>query len=290
MNNLFMIIPGLIFSIQTMGFKLYSRKCEQNSGSNAFFSTVMLFITAVTALLLSLGTAPDAHTIFCGVAMGVCFFVFVRLYNEAMACGPMSYTVFIFSLNMLVPIIVSVFLFGEYPSVLNYIGFVVLLVAIFLMNYSGQRSRDMVFSKKWILLCLVGTVFNGGVGLMSKIYPMQSSEPNFMLFLGVAFLVATTLSCILYASKDVRANLSTFKPSIWFVVLVIGIAITNILGNGLYTYFAGNFDAGIYFPTVNGSSMMFSLLISAFIFGEKLRPSAIMGMLFGIFAVMLMSI
>ncbi len=290
MNSLFMLIPGLIFSIQSSCFKLYSKKCEQTKGSNAFFSTILLALTAIIALGFSVGTTFDSYSIIYGAIMGVCFFMFIRLYNEAMACGPMAYTVFIFSLNMLLPIIASIFLYGEYPTILNYIGFAFLMIAIFLINFSSQRQRNLTFSKKWIVLCIVGTLFNGGVGLMTKVYPMQAPETNFTLFIAIAFMVATVLSCISYFSKNVRESLVGFKPSVWFIVLAVLVAITNFCGNTLYTMFAANFDAGVYFPTVNGSSVLISLVISCTIFREKLKPIAIVGMLIGIMAVMLLSL
>lgn len=285
-----MLIPGLIFSIQSSLFKMYSKKCQQNSGANAFFSTLLLAFTALISMFFAIGTTFDSYSIMYGAIMGVCFFVFIRLYNEAMACGPMAYTVFIFSLNMIVPIIASVFMYSEYPTLFNYVGFVVLLVAIFLMNFATQRTRGMEISKKWILLCLVGTIFNGGIGLMSKVYPMQAPVTNFPLFITVAFLVATILSCVAYFSKDVRDNLQQFKPNGWFIPLAIIIAITNVSGNTLYTMFSSNFDAAVYFPTVNGSSMMISLVISIILFREKLKPLAIVGLLLGVMSIMLLSL
>ncbi|MFI3128901.1 MAG: EamA family transporter [Bacillota bacterium] len=290
MNSLFMLVPGLIFSIQSACFKVYSTKCKQSSGANAFFNTILLGLTALIAMCFSIGSTFDAYSIIYGAIMGVSFFLFIRLYNEAMACGPMAYTVFIFSISMLIPIVASIFMYAEYPSVLNYIGFAFLMVAIFLINFSSQRQRNLTFSKKWVILCIIGTIFNGGVGLMTKIYPMQAPETNFTLFIAVAFLVATILSCVPYFSKNVRASLAEFKPSVWFVVLAVLVALTNFCGNTLYTMFAANFDAGVYFPTVNGSSVLISLVISCTIFREKLKPLAIVGMLIGIMAVMMLSL
>lgn len=290
MNSLFMIIPGLIFSIQSACFKMYSRKCDQNSGANAFFSTLLLALTSVIAMGFAIGSTFDVYSILYGAIMGVCFFVFIRLYNEAMACGPMAYTVFIFSLNMVIPIIASIFIYGEYPTAFNYIGFFLLVVAIFFMNFATQRTREIEISPKWVIMCLVGTIFNGGVGLMSKVYPMQVVDTNFPLFISIAFLVATILSCTVYFSKDVRENLRDFKPSVWFIVLAVLVSITSFAGNTLYTMFSANFDASVYFPTVNGSSMMISLVLSLALFREKLKPLAVVGLLIGVMSIMLLSL
>lgn len=102
-------------------------------------------------------------------------------------------------LGLLVPMVLSVCLFGEVPALWQIVGFGLALVAIVLVNTGGEKSQAGIKGGLILLLLLCG-----GADAMSKVFE-ELGEPRWSeYFLLITFGTATLLCFALMFSKKER--------------------------------------------------------------------------------------
>ncbi|MEG2002395.1 MAG: EamA family transporter [Clostridia bacterium] len=284
-------IAPILFSVNSAALKQFSLKCDNRSGGNLVFSLLYFAISTIIALVFALiiGVNSVESMIF-GLIYGVLFYGFVTLYSNSMKEGPLSYTAFIFSISMIIPIALSIILFKESVSIFQIIGLVLIIVALYLINFANQHSKKSVFTKKWIILCVVGAIFNGLLLFVSKYYSMSVENGNLGQFLFVGYLTCALLCIPRFAFPDVRETLATYKFNWWVIVLALIVGIVNVVGNGMVSFLGKTVGGAILFPVTNGFSVVMSIIISRFFFHEELRGRALAGMCVGVLAVVLLSL
>ena len=117
---------------------------------------------------------------------------FVYLQSCIKKNGVVLSTTFI-KLGLLVPMVVSIVLFKESPTVLQITGFIITILSIILMNYEKDEAAGK-FSFSLILLLLAG----GSCDAMSKVFeelgnPVLENQFLFYTFI-CAFLMAAGLA------------------------------------------------------------------------------------------------
>ena len=162
-------------------------------------------------------------------------------------------------LGLLVPILLSVFLFGEVPTWLQVAGFVVAIAAIVLINLQkGSKSTTSVGS---LLLLLLVT---GSADAMSKIFEEVGdpalSDPFVFSTFAVAFLLCVVLVIV---SKE--------KPDLTSVLFGIVIGIPNFFSAKFLLAALQSVPAVIAYPTFNVATLMLITLAGLLLFRERLK-------------------
>ena len=79
---------------------------------------------------------------------------------------------------------------------------------------------------------------------------------------------------------------NTTKKLIWNFILALIICGVGAAGNNVINlYLSGITDTAIFFPIVNGVPLLASLLVSFFLFKERLKKKQLIGLLVGIVAI-----
>jgi drug/metabolite transporter (DMT)-like permease len=161
-------------------------------------------------------------------------------------------------LGLLVPMVLSIFLFREIPGMAQIVGFVLALGAIFLMNL----QKDMALTGSALLL--ISVMLLGGSGdAMSKVFEELGPSHLSQQFLMYTFASAFLLSLAVVAFKKQRFG----KWDIFFGVLI-----------GIPNFFSAKFLLGalthlaavIVYPTYSVASLLVITLAGIFLFREKL--------------------
>ena len=161
-------------------------------------------------------------------------------------------------LGLLVPMVVSVFLFREIPETMQIIGFCVAVFAIVLINLEKEQTV-MQFKLGLLLILLAG----GGADVMAKLYEEWGNPalaPQFLLF---TFGVALVLAVGMMLWKKERAGLRE---------LLFGAAV------GVPNYFCAKFllasletvPAVIVYPTFSVATILLVTLAGVALFKERL--------------------
>ena len=168
-------------------------------------------------------------------------------------------------LGILVSTLLSVVWFGESPTLLQIIGFLLAVTAIVIINFQKGACLN---KKSWaLLLMLLAAGMGDG---MSKVYEVYGDSNFENLFLFFTFLAALLLCLIFLAHK---------KERLGFKELCYGAAL------GIPNFFSSLFllksltviPAVIAFPTVNVAVILVVSLAGFLLFREKLSRRQIIG-------------
>ena len=231
----------------------------------------MLAINYLTCLLLGAWYAgfqlfpfrsPDFPlTVGMGTVNGMLYLAgFVLLQYHTRENGVVLSSVFM-KLGLLVPMILSIFLFRELPTGLQWIGFVLALGAIILINYEKGTPLSGV-KLPLVLMLLAG----GGGDAMSKVFNVYGPAANGDLFLFYTFVSALVLCIVLILRKKERPD----KYAVLFGILV---GIPNFFSAKFLLMALGDLPGVIVYPTFSVGTILAVALVGIFLFKERLRKS-----------------
>ncbi len=183
---------------------------------------------------------------------------FVLLQYNTRKNGLVLSSVFM-KLGLLVPIVLSVFLFAEIPTGMQCIGFVLAVGAIIMINY--EKGTSFSGSKLPLVLMLLA---GGSADAMSKVFEVYGSAVHTDLFLFYTFLSAFLLCIVLILRKKERPD----KYALMFGVLV---GIPNFFSAKFLLMALNHLPAVIVYPTFSVASILVVTLAGVCLFKERLR-------------------
>ena len=202
---------------------------------------------------------------------------FVLLQYNTRKNGVVLSSVFI-KLGLLVPMVLSVFLFGEMPTVLQCIGFVLAVGAIILINYEKGTS----FSGGRLPLILM--LLAGGSGdAMSKVFAVYGPGAYGDLFLCYTFVSAFLLCIALILWKKER-------PDLYGLLFGLVVGIPNFFSAKFLLMALEGLPAVIVYPTFSVATILVVTLAGVFLFRERLRKSQWLAMAVILAALVLLNI
>ena len=194
-----------------------------------------------------------------GAVNGVLYLLgFVLLQYNTRENGVVLSSVFM-KLGLLVPMVLSVFLFAEIPTAVQWIGFVLAVGAIILINYEKGTS----FSGARLPLVLM--LLAGGSGdAMSKIFEELGAVAYADQFLFYTFVSAFVLCVLLVLRKKERPD----KYALIFGVLV---GIPNFFSAKFLLMALGQVSAVIVYPTFSVGTILAVTVAGVALFKERLH-------------------
>lgn len=200
-------------------------------------------------------------TVEMGAFNGILYLAgFVLLQYNTHKNGVVLSSVFM-KLGLLVPMVLSVFLFAETLTGIQCIGFVLAVGSIFLINY----EKDTSFSGEKVPLVLM--LLAGGSGdAMSKIFEVYGPAEYADLFLFYTFVSAFLLCVVLMLRKKERPD----KYALMFGVLV---GIPNFFSAKFLLMALGYLPAVIVYPTFSVATILVVTLAGIYLFQEHLHKS-----------------
>jgi len=240
-----------------------------------------------------------------GLLYGIDFALTMILYAKALSCGPLSYSSFCFSASMLIPVAASSVLWGEKLSFLQAIGLVLFLLSFYfiLVVDAGRKGASARPEKRWYGYALGAFVLNGLLSVFGKLQQIAVGGET-AAFLGIGFLsaaVVALLAALIIAGRKRRMGLAAERvaqriaprhtpPSSFPLLVIIALAATTGIGNGLVVWLTPKLAGAYLFPTVNGSVIVGLLFASRAVYGERLTAAGWTGALIGVAAVILVSL
>lgn len=172
-------------------------------------------------------------------------------------------------LGLLVPMVVSIGLFGEMPDMLQLLGFIIAVGAIILINFEKEETT-MEFKAGLILLLLAG----GGGDAMSKVFEGFGNSALSEQFLFYTFVTAFLL-CV---------GLTVYqreKPGIREVSYGLLVGVPNYFSARFLLKAVESLAAVIVYPTVSVATIVVITLAGVCFFKERLgrRQWAAIGMI-----------
>ena len=232
----------------------------------------MLAVNYITCLILSViyagfrilpqGAEGFPQTLGMGAVNGVLYLLgFVLLQYNTRKSGVVLSSVFM-KLGLLVPIVLSIFLFGEMPTILQWIGFVLAVGAIILINYEKGAPR----SGGRFLLLLMMLLGGGCSDAMSKMFEVWGPAA-----LADQFLLYTFACALILCGALVVRNRE--RPDKHALILGILVGVPNFFSAKFLLMALNHLPAVIVYPTFSVATILVVTLTGVCLFKERLRKA-----------------
>lgn len=294
------LLLSLILPLKAVQSVLNKYTSQSLSGaSNVFrFLSFQYLISAVIAAVYFLCTnrsvSLGAVSIFSSLGAAASLALSSVFYILALQQGAMALVSLAAAAGLIVPIIGSIFLFGENLSLFSVLGLLLLGLSVYLQTgYSKQIYNR--FSFKTFLLLLGVTLSNGAVVLFQKMYANFLPNPNISFFsvclFGFGFIFLTVF--YIFSNKNqnpIRSLAVMYKFDKKILAVGLGIAVTLFLLNQLCTSATKVLPAAVQCITVDGGSMIIAVLTGALFYKEKITPRNAVSVILSIAALLIINL
>lgn len=252
-----------------------SKKFLKTTGDFHLCNLLMMIFCFVMFAVLAIKNGLSVYSLVLGIVFGFAMLINNTFGMLAFATGPMNITDLIVTASMLMPAVSGAILYGEEFSVPKLIS---TLFLIFFINLCVKTEKGGAkINKKWLIFTLIAFVSQGAIGVMQKIHQSSPHKDELFGFLAVAFLASLISSLIVTAKKKPEVKLDKAK------LAIIGVqGVCMFLMHFLNLFLAGFGPSQMFFPISAGSGIILVLLISVFIFKEKLTKRQVVGLIGGI--------
>ena len=267
-----------------VGF-VQSLRWAQLRGADTYVVASINYCSAAVVFVIwfFLSSIPvDAPVVVSGLTCGCvytgCFFLMMYCMH-LVGVGRTSMTM---GLAPALPIIISIFIWNEIPTIPATIGIVIAAVSIPLILISKSEDRKH--------LGFIGIIALAGLftteGLANTIFKWfeQLKEPQLRpLFLAATFLTAGTLTLmIVLHRKLVIRKIDLFHGAFT--------AIFCVVANIMFLYCLTLAAAGVILTTITVSSLVLTTITSMILWGERYSLRAVIGIILGVIAVLLINL
>lgn len=242
------------------------------------------FFNYVTCAVLAFATMEkkslwngDPLPLWLGAVSGFLYLAALIVYAHSIRKNGAVLSSVFTRLGVLVPIFVSVVLFGERPTPLQGLGILVAVLAAVVMNGLPKKGQDQgVTPGVAIVPLLLALLFNGASDSMSKIFTQLGSRQDDGLFVFYIFLFAGLFTLILLLREKQ-------KPTRRDVLLGILVGVPNFFSSRLLLAALTELPAFLVYPSYSVGAILVISAASFILFRERLnrRQLGAVGMILG---------
>lgn len=179
-------------------------------------------------------------------------------------------------LGVIVPTIMSIAAFGEKPDVMQILGIIMAIVAIFIMNGKGGEARSIL---GLVLIMLAG----GSADSMSKVFEEigpQAMKDQFLLYTFFTAFVVCVIVCLVKKQK----------PAMMDVAFGALIGIPNYLSTRFLLWALKDVPAVIAYPSYSVGTIVLVMLVGVIAFKERLGKRKLIALAVILAALILLNI
>ncbi|MCR4950733.1 MAG: EamA family transporter [Solobacterium sp.] len=229
-------------------------------------AAVGFLLIADKSVLLYAHTA----TYLCGIIGGALFVLSLVCIQSGISLSGAILTSAFSKLGLLVPLLLSIVVFHEQPTVLQAAGLAAVLLSFLIMNGSPKQKGNT-----HLFFLLIVLITNGMSDSMAKIYSTIGVQAEETAYMFLVFLFSAVLTTFLLTAETVK----TGKKAAW-KDLAAGILI------GIPNYFSAVFllralrtiPAVIAYPVFSTGTILIVTAVSYVLFHERLSRRQIAGL------------
>ena len=244
----------------------------------------MMLCILISFLLLALSgrlslLAVDLNVVLITLLSGVTTSVFVVAWLLAVRRGAYMMLDVFLMLGVIVPLLLSEFLFDEKIRLNQWAGLLVLLVAVVIMCSYNNQIKEKMSLKSLGLLVLCG-ISNGLTDFSQKLYVKTVADSSAAVFNFYTYIFSALVLLVFYLGAKVTDK--TGSSSETDVLRRVGgyVAVMSVclfLNSYFKTMAAGILPSAILYPLSQGASLILSSFMSMLFFKEKLTAKCITG-------------
>jgi drug/metabolite transporter (DMT)-like permease len=293
MTMLLIIAAILFFGLQTIALKkIEVTTLRENILETSLFSGIV----AVGFWILTILTKAEISSItfWYGVLFGVVFIATITSYYYAMQTGPLSYTAFFYSASMVIPSLAGILIWNDNFGWPAGVGILLFLAAFYFITVPGAQKENKG-NKKWMMLCFATWLLNGSLSVIVKAQQMAMKGTQASSMTTVAFTFACVFSLLIYfvlltAKKERVTACKDFHHMRALIIILVAVALGNGGGSFTLTYLSSRVSSAYLFPSVLGGMMIGVTLYSVFVLKEKINKFGVIGIVFGVSALLMINL
>lgn len=239
-------------------FMILNKDLLRNISREISFIEDFTLLSTTSSHVLSSSSSIVWGLIIGGIS-GIFFFLSFIFYQKSVKENGVGISGTIAKLGILIPMLFSVILWNELPSTLQFIGIMLALVAILLVNLSF-RSIEKFDIKPTILLLFI---FGGMAEFSNKIYQKYALLEYKEIFLFAVFFIAFLLSAF-YTLKE-RGKITKKDILTGFAV-----GIPNLFSSYFLILSLTSLKTSVAFPMYSAGSIVLINIGGLLLFNEKI--------------------
>ena len=265
---IYLVLAVLASTMVSVVMRLSTGKVKHNMSMLAANYLVCLVLSAADAggkLLTPMEALPG--TVGMGIINGVLYlFSFLLLHYNMKRNGVVLASTFM-KLGLLVSMAVSVIFFREIPGVIQWIGFVIAVGAIILINYEKGSDTGASGGQMWLIVLLVVSGFGDAMAKVFESFGDTAYSGQFFVYTFLTDLVA----CIFLALRGGE------KPGVKDIGYGLALGVPNFFSARLLLESIKHLPAVLVYPTVSVAIILVVTMVGMVFFKEKLKPRQLVG-------------
>lgn len=250
--------------------------------------TVNYFFAGGFALVLGLRTTPDLSVVysdpwillFC-LLVGVLFIGNFLMYSKSVDANGVGVTIAAMRVSLLVPVLLSLYLYRESITVATVCGIVLVIGALLLLVPKKKKIKVAGMNAGWLLLLIffVAGFADASLKVYEEDFSLQFNELIFMsLVFGSAFLIG---ACAIAVRKS---RMITPKE----VAMGCLIGIPNLYSSVFLIYALTDIDGAIAYPMVNALNVAAGTALGYYFWNDEISGWQWLGLGIAIIAIILL--
>ena len=194
-----------------------------------------------------------------GSIAGIFFFSSFMYYQKSIRENGVALAGTFSKLGILIPMIFSIIIWKEYPTIIQWVGIGLSILSILIVNLSSD-SLDKFDIKPSIILLLL---LNGMAEFSNKIYQNYGLNEYKDVFLLFVFLTAFLISLIFIIKDKVKLNMRD-------VLTGVAVGVPNLFSSYFLIQSLETVKTSVAFPVFSAGSIVIINLGGYFIFKEEI--------------------
>lgn len=286
MINTFYLITIIIgVTLQNVLKKAYNEKV---SGGVYSFSVGSILFALIVFLIPAIGSFQfNGSTVIYSLLFALFYSMGTVFTLLAIGCGPLSLTSLAISYSLIIPTFYGLIFLGEEQKSTLYIGIVLLLLSLLLINFEKKGEQKKI-TLKWAVFTLLAFIGNGGCSTVQKIQVENQNGKYSNEFMITALIISAMVMIILSLSTEKKSLPHNLKKG-FALYAICGIAngVVNLL---VILLSNGRMAASVMFPLISAGGIIATFFISLFVYKERLSRLQTAGLISGIGAIVFLNI
>jgi len=289
---MFILLSAIFVGFFSVGYKVLGIK---RYNSNMFLCIYSLFFSLAAffgAVVLHEAISNSLSIVF-GMINGLFMYIAVLMYTHVVKYIRLNISWSVLQFSLLVPVLVSIFVYKEEAGIHIYIGILLILLAIYafgkgkvLGKEKSADSNPAVPNIKLGIMLFLATLFSGAGNVVPRVYVSYAeSSGNFSLlfYTGITIFILSLMHLLIKRNKEYKEisfGLITLSAYMGFVQMIALFFLLLALRT---------FPGVVVFPLRNVTALLVIYAVSYLFFREKLNRVEGLGVVFTVFAIVLIS-
>ncbi len=217
-------------------------------------------------------------TIGLGIAGGILFLASFVFFQQGIKKNGLVPASIFMKLGVIIPVLISIIIFGESPKILQIIGIVLSIAAIIVFNFDKTAMGTKWKIGSLILLLVISGLAESMINIHDKAGTRSLND----LFLLLVFFFAAICSVILFFIRKE-------KMGPWDILFGAAVGIPNYFSSRFLMLALKSVPAVAAYPVNSVSTIVLISLVGIIVFKETISKQKIVGLILVIAAVALLA-